>query len=264
MLTEVDSSVHHVTDPSTAITEAAYLLFYRRRSTVPLGGSRFGVISEQYADESEADGDEAEAGEGQGLGEGSSLTGSPSALTGAGAVRHQASRGLDRVTITALTDADDDDALPPYEEGPSRIETIQNSIEDEGVDVEGAYQPLTAASLVTQNWNFEALGNSGAEDSTGADFASDDVQLSSSEMQTPGQDFEDHDTEMTGTVDVPADHQAEPPAPDDSAQAALADIQTATWANQGIISVAAAHRSDSDSNEVTEIHLDTEKTSVKK
>lgn len=259
-----DSSVHHVADPTTAITEAAYLLFYRRRSKIPLGGSRFGVISEKFEEEEEDDDDDdTEAGEGQGLGEGSSLTGSPSAGTGAEAVRRQASRGSDRVTITALTDADDDGELPAYER-PNRIETIHDSIEDEGVDVKDSYQPLTAASLnLTQNWNFEALGNSGAEDSTGADFASDDVQLSSAGGQTPGQDFEDHDTEMTGVTDVPHD-QADPPAPDDGAQAALADIQSAAWERKGVISVPAVQESDQDSNEVAEIHLEAEKTAEKK
>ncbi|KAJ3526931.1 hypothetical protein NM208_g10954 [Fusarium decemcellulare] len=70
-------------DPSTCITSAAYLLFYRRRSTTPLGGSRFGVISEKYrTSEENSEEEDVESGEGQRLGEGSSLAQvtAPSAL----------------------------------------------------------------------------------------------------------------------------------------------------------------------------------------
>ncbi|KAK7414501.1 hypothetical protein QQX98_006612 [Neonectria punicea] len=254
-----DSSVSHVADPSTAITEAAYLLFYRRRTSVPLGGSRFGVISEKYEDEEEQDDDETEAGEGQRLGEGSSLTGSSSALIGAGATRHQAGRGSDRVTVTSLAAPDDgEDQLPAYE-GPNRIEMIHDSIEDEGADIKNSYQPLSTKSLnLAQPWNFEALGGSGAEDSTGADFASDEVQMdSSADEQVLGPDYYDPDTEMTGGDGV--DGHVEPPAPNEGAQAALADIQNTTWERNGVISLPTAAETDQDSNEVAEIHLEGDK-----
>ncbi|KAH8737684.1 hypothetical protein BGZ61DRAFT_525775 [Ilyonectria robusta] len=249
-----DSSVSHVADPTTAITEAAYLLFYRRRSSTPLGGSRFGVISEKYDDDDEDDDDETEAGEGQRLGEGSSLNGSSGAGIGAVATRHQASHGSDKVAVTSLPTADEEDELPAYE-GPNRIESLLDSIEDEGVDIKNSYQPVGAKSLnLTQPWNFEALGGSGAEDSTGAEFASDEVQMdSSADEQVLGQEYYDPDTEMTGAN--AADEHAEPPAPNEGAQAALADIQNAAWERKAVISVPTAAESDHDSNEVAEIHL---------
>ncbi|KAI5465828.1 hypothetical protein BGZ63DRAFT_420363 [Mariannaea sp. PMI_226] len=257
-----DSSVSHVADPATAITSAAYLLFYRRRSSLPLGGSRFGAISEKYEDEEDGDDDETEAGEGRRLGEGFSLNGSPSAGTGAAATRRQAGHGSDRVTVTTLRDGDEDDEdddLPPYE-GPSRIETIHNSIEDEGVDVKDAYQSLPSISLnLEQGWNFEGLGgNSGAEDSTGADFASDDAQLDSADEPITDQELYDHDTEMTGT-DLP-NGQVGPPAPNEGEQAALVDIQNAAWERKGVVSAPARAGSDDDSNEVAEIHLESDTT----
>ncbi|KAH7162660.1 hypothetical protein B0J13DRAFT_16128 [Dactylonectria estremocensis] len=252
-----DSSVSHVSDPKTAITEAAYLLFYRRRSTTPLGGPRFGVISDQY-DDGEDDDDETEAGEGQRLGEGSSLNGSLSAGTGAAATRHPAGRGSDRVTITSLAATDDDEELPSYE-GPNHVESLRDSIEDKGVDVNSSYQPVDAKSLsLAQPWNFEALGTSGADDSTGADFASDEVQMdSSADEQVLGPEYYDPDTEMTG-ADAGDEH-TEPPAPNEGAQAVLADIQSATWERKGVISVPTATQSDQDSNEVAEIHLEGDK-----
>lgn len=249
-----DSSVSHVADPTTAITEAAYLLFYRRRSSTPLGGSRFGVISEKYDDDDEDDDDETEAGEGQRLGEGSCLNGSSGAGIGAVATRHQASHGSDRVAVTSLTTADEEDELPAYE-GPNRIESLLDSIEDEGVDIKNSYQPVGAKSLnLAQPWNFEALGGSGAEDSTGAEFASDEVQMdSSADEQVLGQEYYDPDTEMTGANAT--DEHTEPPAPNEGAQAALADIQNAAWERKAVISVPTAAESDHDSNEVAEIHL---------
>ncbi|KPM40634.1 hypothetical protein AK830_g5925 [Neonectria ditissima] len=257
-----DSSVSHVADPSTAVTEAAYLLFYRRRTSVPLGGSRFGAISEKYEDdeEEEEDGDETGSGEDRRLGEGSSLTGSSSALTGAAATRPQTGRGSDRVTVSSLAAPDDydEDQLPTYE-GPNRIEMIHDSIEDEGTDIKNAYQPLPAKSLsLAQPWNFEALGGSGAEGSTGADFASDEVQMdSSADEQVLGQEYYELDTEMTGGGGV--DEHVEPPAPNEGEQAALADIQNATWERKGVISLSAAAETDQDSNEVAEIHLEGDK-----
>ncbi|RSM09585.1 hypothetical protein CDV31_007598 [Fusarium ambrosium] len=254
-----DSSVSPVSDPSACITSAAYLLFYRRRSTTPLGGSRFGVISEKYrTSEENSEEDDDELGEGQRLGEGSSLTGSSSASTGAAAVRRRGDRGSGSVAVKALAGPDDDDDPPPYE-GAHRIETIHDSIEDEGVDVKDSYQQLgTSKSInLAQTWNFEALTGSGAEDSTVADIASDEVQLDSSSDERGLSQFDDPDTLMTGH-DL-ADEQLEPLVPDDSHQGSLADIQNATWERKGVIAVPTGAGSDGDSNEVAEIHLESEK-----
>ncbi|KAM0559638.1 hypothetical protein ACHAPJ_004162 [Fusarium lateritium] len=251
-----DSSVSPVADPSTCITSAAYLLFYRRRSSTPLGGSRFGVISEKYRDsEANSEEDDGEMGEGQRLDEGSYLTGLSSAGTGAAATHRLVDRGSDRVTITSLAGPDDDDDLPPYA-GPQRIEPIHDSVEDEGVDVKGAYQRLDNKPLnlaQTQNWNFENIGDSGAEDSTAVDIASDDAQLDSSADERGLSQFDDPDTVMTGHDPIEGD--SEPT----SHKATLADIQNATWDRKDVIDVPAAAESDRDSNEVAEIHLEGEK-----
>ncbi|WZH44855.1 Ubiquitin carboxyl-terminal hydrolase 12 [Fusarium acuminatum] len=249
------SSATPVSDPSSCITSAAYLLFYRRRSSTPLGGSRFRTISEKYKNSADNSEDEDfEAGEGQRLGEGSSLTGLSSAGTGAAATHRLTGRGSDRVTVTSLAGPDDDD-LPPYETAP-RIEHLRDSVEDEGVDVKGGYQPLDHGKSLNliQGWNFEGLADSGAEDSTGADIASDDVQLDSSADERGFGQFDDPDTIMTG----------HDPIEDESETAALSaptsiDIKQATWSPKEVIDVPATVGIDRDSNEVAEIHLETEK-----
>ncbi|KAK2131417.1 hypothetical protein NOF04DRAFT_1238872 [Fusarium oxysporum II5] len=254
-----DSSASPVSDPSTCITSAAYLLFYRRRSSTPLGGSRFGVISEKYKNSEEnseeEEEEEGEVGEGQRLGEGSSLNGLSSAGIGAAATRHLGGRGSDRITVTSLAGPDDEDEdLPPYD-GANRIESIHSTVEDEGVDINGSYQRLDNKSLnLVQGWNFEGLGDSGAEDSTGADIGSDDVQLDSSADERGLSQFDDHDTIMTGQD--PAEGESEPAAPQTTI---LTDTQKSTWDRKDVIDVRTAAGSDRDSNEVAEIHLENEK-----
>ncbi|KAF9772571.1 hypothetical protein IL306_009710, partial [Fusarium sp. DS 682] len=251
----IDSSASPVSDPSACITSAAYLLFYRRRSSTPLGGSRFGVISEKYKNSEEnSEEEQGEAGEGQRPGEGSSLTGLSSAGVGAAATRHLDDRGSDRVTVTSLAGPDDEDDLPPYGVA-NRLEIIHGSVEDEGIDVSGSYQRLDNKSLnLVQGWNFEGLGDSGAEDSTGADIGSDDVQLDSSADERGLSQFDDHDTIMAGH-DL-AEGESEPAA---SQKTILTDIQNATWDRKDVIGVPTAAGTDRDSNEVAEIHLETEK-----
>ncbi|KAK2698709.1 hypothetical protein QWA68_002357, partial [Fusarium oxysporum] len=252
-----DSSASPVSDPSTCITSAAYLLFYRRRSSTPLGGSRFGVISEKYknSEENSEEEEEGGVGEGQRLGEGSSLNGLSSAGIGAAATRHLGGRGSDRITVTSLAGPDDEDEdLPPYD-GANRIESIHSTVEDEGVDINGSYQRLDNKSLnLVQGWNFEGLGDSGAEDSTGADIGSDDVQLDSSADERGLSQFDDHDTIMTGQD--PAEGESEPAAPQTTI---LTDTQKSTWDRKDVIDVQTAAGSDRDSNEVAEIHLENEK-----
>ncbi|KAM0434466.1 hypothetical protein ACHAPT_003562 [Fusarium lateritium] len=256
-----DSSVSPVSDPSTCITSAAYLLFYRRRSSIPLGGSRFGVISEKYrTSEENSEEDDEEVGEGQRLGEGSSLNGSSSAGIGAAAVRRRGDRGSGSVAVKALAGPDDEADDPPPYEGAHSIETIHDSIENEGMDVKGSYQQLgTSKSIsLTQNWNFEGLAGSGAEeDSTAADIASDEVQLDSSSDERGLSQFDDPDTLMTGHD--AADEQLEPLVPNEGHKASLADIQYATRDRKEVIAVPAGADSDRDSNEVAEIHLESEK-----
>ncbi|KAM0204587.1 hypothetical protein ACHAPA_001969 [Fusarium lateritium] len=250
-----DSSATPVSDPSSCITSAAYLLFYRRRSSTPLGGSRFRTISEKYKNSADNSEDEDfEAGEGQRLGEGSSLTGLSSAGTGAAATHRLTGRGSDRVTVTSLAGPDDED-LPPYDAAP-RIGNLHDSVEDEGVDMKGGYQPLDHGKSLNliQGWNFEGLADSGAEDSTGADIASDDAQLDSSADERGFGQFDDPDTVMTGHE--PIDDESEPAAL--SAPISIG-IKQSTWSPKEVIDVPATAGIDRDSNEVAEIHLETEK-----
>lgn len=248
-----------VSDPSAAVTNAAYLLFYRRRSSHPLGGPRFGEISKKFEDTDEDE--ETESGEEQRLGGGSSLVGSSSAGTGAEATRRQADRGLGRTTVTQIAgpDTDDDGDLPSYD-AINQGETVQ-SIEDEGVGMAGGYQQLgTTKSLnMTQGWNFNGLGGSEADGSTGANCASDEAQADSlTDERGLSQNAFDSDVEMTG---ADSREQVEPPAANEDAQLALSDIQKESWDQRGVISVPAAHESDRDSNEVAEIHLDGDRIS---
>ncbi|RBR22408.1 uncharacterized protein FIESC28_04502 [Fusarium coffeatum] len=244
-----DSSASPVSDPSSCITSAAYLLFYRRRSSTPLGGSRFGVISEKYKNSEEnSEEEDSEAGEGQRLGEGSSLVGLSSAGIGAAATRRPAGHGSDRITVTSLAgpdddDDDDDEGLPPY-----------GGVDDEGVDAKDGYQQLENGQPLNlaQSWSFGAIGDSAAEDSTGADIGSDDVQLDSSADERGFGQPDEPDMLMMGDV-MDVDH--EPAA---SHKATFADIQNAAADHKAVIDVPTAAGSDRDSNEVAEIHLKSE------
>lgn len=182
------------------MTQAAYLLFYRRRSEVPLGGPRFQEIFEKFDQARATPEDDAtsESGEGWRLGQGSSLRGSPSALTGAGLNRPLGSRGIASGNGLAASSsvglllpvaaADDEvDLLPTYQEstsgqdggaidddGPDATgiawtnETLHNSIEadaeDEGIGMEDyeSTDNRNMAGMTTEifptNWTFNNLG----------------------------------------------------------------------------------------------------------
>lgn len=200
-------------------------------------------IFDKYRSSNE-DGSETESGEDRRLGGGSSLDGSSAAGTEAAATRRQADRGSARPIITTLaeTDDEDDSALPPYD----GADAIHHSIEDEGVSMNDGYQQLGTKSLnLTQDWSFNGLGGSGGEDSAGADCGSDEAQLDSSgDEHGPSHGFDDTDIEMkTGDTD---DALPDPTAP------------TSTSTN-GVISVPAPSGSDRNSEEVAEIHLDSNK-----
>ncbi|ODH15373.1 sorting nexin-41 [Paracoccidioides brasiliensis] len=134
-----DSHVSKKTNPSAVVTSAAYLLFYRRRSDVPLGGEYLASVTRTANNQDQADSDSqtdsrqpSPSGEGQRLG-GSSRSGSSSALTGAAAI-HQAGDGGLRGGIQAR----DDDDVPEYFEhgldGISRNHLEDMDLEDEGFD----------------------------------------------------------------------------------------------------------------------------------
>lgn len=187
---------------------SAYLLFYRRRSDVPLGGPRYAEILEEYDNPHESeqeDGDDTDAGESgedRSLGVDSSLRGSSSALTGVGAAHHRLGPGLDSSTVSSSQI--DDDKLPSYQEhleddgAPLLMQDadmndglpLQDSVEDEGIDMGVNYNNLSTlnypnSSLTTRglmgNWNFDNLGQNnrpgGLVSGTGSD--ADDIYLPS-------------------------------------------------------------------------------------
>ncbi|PNH37358.1 hypothetical protein VD0004_g9428 [Verticillium dahliae] len=180
----VDNQWYHFNDTSvsagkaeSSVTKAAYLLFYRRRSTVPLGGPRFREICEKFdsgSEEEEDEQDAADSGEGRRLGEGSSPTGSSRLGTGAGAIRLPAGRGLAHNTMSTRSD----DGLPDY----NSSERIQDSIEDEGIGMAGApASRLSQTFTGKQTWSFSGIGEDGDTTDTLqlGGYASDEAQADS-------------------------------------------------------------------------------------
>ncbi|PHH91308.1 hypothetical protein CDD83_1012 [Cordyceps sp. RAO-2017] len=165
-----DSSVHVVSDPTSIVTSAAYLLFYRRRSSGPLGGPRFAEILDKYDRENGlSDEENAESGEDG----------------------RAPARGAGRQTVKP-----DEDELPPYDE------TIRRSIEGDGEETSDGYHELGSKSLdMTQGWNFNGLDSRGGEGSTGGDCGSDDAQFDSS-GDDRARDFFEQDTDMASSAAV--------------------------------------------------------------
>ncbi|KAH8805658.1 ubiquitin carboxyl-terminal hydrolase-like protein [Xylogone sp. PMI_703] len=196
-----DSSVSKQKDVSRVVGPSAYLLFYRRRSDVPLGGPRFKEIFEEYDNPHEADQEEeddteaAESGEEHSLGVDSSLRGSSSALTGVGAAHPRLGPGLDSSTVSS-SQIDDDKLLPSYQEhleddgAPLLMRDaemndglpLHDSIEDEAIDMSLNYNNLSnlnyansslSARGLVGSWNFDNLGRNnrphGMVSGTGSD-----------------------------------------------------------------------------------------------
>ncbi len=152
-------------------------MFYRRRSDVPLGGPRFKQILDEYDNPREVTETDTESGEDQSLAGNSSLRGSSSALTGAGAVLrpNHGSDGEGMMTInpSAL------ETLPSYEayqQGDDAIpllvdddtvmkdglhQSIENENEDEGIDMDYQDFPSSNKAGIIGSWNFNNLSSLG-------------------------------------------------------------------------------------------------------
>ncbi|KAG6026696.1 hypothetical protein E4U41_001198 [Claviceps citrina] len=197
-----DSSVHAVSDPSSVITSAAYLLFYRRRSSEPLGGPRFREMFEKY----DAEHSDNEANEANESGE-------------EGAARQRSVK----TTVTALPaldveDEEEDDGLASYR---GNTDSIRRSIEDDG-----NYQPAGSKSLdMTQSWSFTNLDDKMRSGSVEADCGSDDAQFNSSgddwgrglseqdmDMASAGPSEPSTSWDNQGVVSVPADGAGDGPS----------------------------------------------------
>lgn len=193
-----DSSVSKPKDLTQVVTSSAYLLFYRRRSEVPLGGPRFQQIFNDFDNNSESSEDDTtESGEEQGLVANSSHHGSSSALTGVGAAHHPANLGSNSAGQMTTVNPRDLDGLPPYQAHEDDLDemplltsendgqpmpSIENGMEDEGIDMgfnNIPYNPLTRASLQSSNamketWSFAAIDNHKYISGTGSEIDGND------------------------------------------------------------------------------------------
>ena len=183
LLIALDSSVSRRSDPQKVVTNAAYLLFYRRRSDHHLGGQNFEWLMNAEATTSESQPTSrgtSQAGEGKRLDD-SSHNGSSSALRGVGAA-HQAGGGgsaAERVMSGPMRTGVDDD-LPAYSEKDPSVETSTvdprglnmepEMDEDEGISM--AQGPLNYVSPHS-DWSFDRLKYGDHEQITAAPHTSD-------------------------------------------------------------------------------------------
>lgn len=239
-------------DPKRVVSQSAYLLFYRRRSDVPLGGPRFQQIFRDFDNPAERSEDDAsESGEDQGLVGNSSLRGSSSALTGVGAAHHQPNRGSPDGEGTKTINPSALEKLPAYEAheeeedaAPLLVgDAIMNdgiglhaSIEDEGIDMAMGYNDLnysSRAGLISHAWNFrslDAIGSNSRGDhmisGTGSDAASDVVQhdSSASEGSIQGR-LDDFNHSIAEDDGIPFVDQSPVPDLDEDGQASAIALQ---------------------------------------
>ncbi|KKY20807.1 putative ubiquitin c-terminal hydrolase [Phaeomoniella chlamydospora] len=175
-----DSHVSKRSDPQAVVTPAAYLLFYRRRSSRPLGGPALEKVVED-ANNPPADNEESsppsrsesppnESGEGRRLG-GSSRNGSSSALTAVAAAHRAGDGGSAQQKQSAGASHEDgslqnsrgrmndDQELPGYsvqlQAGERRLSTDPMDV-DEGLGDETAYG---APYSEGPSWSFDMLSN---------------------------------------------------------------------------------------------------------
>lgn len=149
-----------VSDPSAAISSAAYLLFYRRRSSEPLGGPRFKEIFEKFDNPTVDDEESAtEMGDDQ----------SDDNFGGPG---HRLSHHTTTTTIRPLVGSDDE--LPSYGH-------IQQSVEDEGLGMDEDPYQIMGSNPTRQNWSFNKSNNSPLIEPADSDIASDTAQVSQDE-----------------------------------------------------------------------------------
>lgn len=145
-------------NPEAVVTSAAYLLFYRRRSSHPLGGPFLErIINTANLPDSESQSASraaSPAGEEGRLG-GSSRNGSSSALLGVGAA-HQAGGGGLADGNRARSGADEGELPGYYLNGPNE-QTLEGMdlVEDEGISCLD-HGPMTIYDR--PSWSFESLG----------------------------------------------------------------------------------------------------------
>ncbi|KAF3063859.1 putative ubiquitin carboxyl-terminal hydrolase 12 [Daldinia childiae] len=272
-----DSSVSRAS-PDRIVDSSAYLLFYRRRSEIPLGGPRFQQILEKFQDDG-SDGELPDSGEDQRLGGGFSQTGSSSALQGAGATHPRGSTGgksTNGFTVNNANSSWDIKTIDDVLEHPS--EDVHRSIEeDEGISLtEDTVQPAGFQPLTNGNsWSFDNLvsndiadiENPPSESPLDSDAASDAAQHDSSgdeRVLSPREmDFEpDHEPEYPGMshyelsqpeTNLPS--YSEIPPPDYRGEMTQDDMHQIWDQNNTIHKVAPEGENDAGSEDAAEIHI---------
>lgn len=167
-----DSMVSRRPNPQVVVTAAAYLLFYRRRATHPLGGPFFEQLttsaSQPSSQSQAASRTSSPAGEGKRLDD-SSRNGSSSAFNGVGAV-HQLGDGGSAIVATGQRRTGVDDELPCYSENNvdasahPTLESMEVDDVDEGIaDMNGT--TFNLAQGTNQQWSFSNLSNHGDDTS---------------------------------------------------------------------------------------------------
>ncbi|KAK8125673.1 ubiquitin carboxyl-terminal hydrolase-like protein [Apiospora kogelbergensis] len=239
-----DSSVSR-TSPDKIVDSSAYLLFYRRRSELPLGGPRFKEIIENL--DHPAAGEEIDE-----AGKASVSARAPPKLG-----RRAPSRSK---KPQLLTGAD------------SELVAVQPSIEDEGIDVT---DKPTHTSL-TSDWNFDSLltaehmnpgQDSGVPGSPAGSMATNEAQHDSSgdeQLHSSRNAFSpepDMDIPGASHYELGPSTEGEPPAytelppPDSRAEIDREDMNR-IWDNKQNILNVPVPGGDSHSEEAAEIHLD--------
>lgn len=259
------------------VDSSAYLLFYRRRSDVALGGPRFQEILDRFLDDSS----DNESGEGQRLGEASSLIGSSSAYLGAGATHQDVGPGGSK-TANGFGPNRIGDSMPvgtPFlanSGNGNKGKGVHQSIEDEGVDM-GDNPSLQPSGFHGNTWNFQNLSSTtdfgvGSVRSNASDFASDEAQHDSSgdeRARSHTMEYEpDGDSGVPGTsaYQLPEPNPEpglEPPMYDEPTEPQVKYLgipggQASSWdKSQKVYEVPATQADDErKSEEAAEIHLD--------
>lgn len=196
----LDSMASRKQNPQQVVTSAAYLLFYRRRSSGPLGGPTFEKILDKAGNPSQestsqpasrTESPSAPAGEDKRLGDFSRI-GSSSASREVGAVHQAGSGGLGAIgTMTTVTRRNQEDELPGYSEnlhdGEQTLESMEID-EPTGHRISEAQEPEWqgfGALSDTEPMDDAALDNEStkANSSTGATDDGDAKSLNDFDQQ---------------------------------------------------------------------------------
>ena len=177
-----DSSVSRRPDAQRVVTNAAYLLFYRRRSNHHLGGPNFEWLMAPGTNTSESPPTSrapSQAGEGKRLDD-SSRNGSSSALRGVGAA-HQAGGGgsVGGGVMTGPMRTGIDDDLPAYAESDPNMSNTRTidprglNMEPDLDDDEGISMAQGPLNYISPRWSFDRLNDGENEPFTTVPHTSD-------------------------------------------------------------------------------------------